>query len=401
MLTIMLLAFLAQEAAPKDDGNAADKAAAKKELLSFPKPKPCPTPDPKAIDEAIRRGLAFLIKEQTAEGAFGNAGRTKELNIYAPIPGAHHAFQAATTALGVSALIESGDQSTPVREALEKAEKFLLDNLPKVKRATPDALYNVWAHAYGIQALVRMHRRLPGDKERQRKIEDLIRAQFDLLERYESVDGGWGYYDMKIGSKKPATDSTPFTTAAVLVAFKEADELGLKPPEKVVKRAVASIVRQRRPDFAYLYGEYLKWHPTLGINGPGGSLGRSQACNICTRMWGDTQVTDDVLRCWLNRLITQNIWLDLGRKRPIPHESKFQVAGYFYYFGHYYGAYCIEALPAADRPFYQDQLAQIILSKQEANGSWFDYPLYDYGHCYGTAYGVMTLLRCRHDPVKP
>ena len=209
------------------------------------------------------------------------------------------------------------------------------------------------------------------------------------------MDGGWGYYDMKIGAKKPSTDSTPFTTAAVLVAFKEANDLGVKPPEKLVKRAVASIVRQRKPDFTYLYGEYLKWMPHMGINVPGGSLGRSQACNIATRYWGDDKVTDDVIRCWLNRLVTQNMWLDIGRKRPIPHEAKFQVAGYFYYFGHYYAALCIDVLPAADRPFYRDQLAQLLLPKQEDDGAWFDYPLYDYGHCYGTSFAVLSLVRCR------
>jgi type 1 glutamine amidotransferase len=269
-----------------------------------------------------------------------------------------------------------------------------------VKRATPEALYNVWAHAYGIQALVRMHRRLPGDKERQKKIEDLIRLQMDYLARYESVDGGWGYYDFKIGSQRPAVDSTPFTTAAVLVALHEANQIGIKPPEKLIKSSVASIIRQRNPDFTYLYGEYLKWHPRSGINQPAGSLGRSQACNIALRYWGDSAVTNEIIKAWLNRLVTQNMWLDIGRKRPIPHEAKFQVAGYFYYFGHYYAGLCVEALPAADRPFYQDQLAQLLLPKQEKDGSWFDYPLYNYGHAYGTAFAVMTLLRCRHAPLE-
>ena len=81
----------------------------------------------------------------------------------------------------------------------------------------------------------------------------------------------------------------------------------------------------------------------MGINRPGGSLGRSQACNLALRLWGDAKVTDQVLKEWLDRLITRNGWLDIGRKRPIPHESHFQVAGYFYYFGHYYATLCAEA----------------------------------------------------------
>ena len=88
----------------------------------------------------------------------------------------------------------------------------------------------------------------------------------------------------------------------------------------------------------------------LPINRPGGSLGRSQACNLAMRLWGDKKVTDDDLETWLDRLFARELWLDLGRKRPIPHESWFQVAGYFFYYGHYYAARCIEHLPPAERP---------------------------------------------------
>jgi hypothetical protein len=136
----------------------------------------------------------------------------------------------------------------------------------------------------------------------------------------------------------------------------------------------------------------------MGINRPGGSLGRSQACNLALRLWGDEKITDAVLKEWLDRLVTRNGWLSLGRKRPIPHESFFQVAGYFYYFGHYYAALTIPQLPAADRPFYQDHLAGILLDLQEPDGSWFDYPLYNYHKPYGTAYALMSLAACRKTP---
>jgi hypothetical protein len=57
------------------------------------------------------------------------------------------------------------------------------------------------------------------------------------------------------------------------------------------------------------------------------------------------------------KLFSRNGWLDNGRKRPIPHEAPFQIAGYFYYFGHYYGACCISQIPAAERPQYQQLMA--------------------------------------------
>jgi hypothetical protein len=163
----------------------------------------------------------------------------------------------------------------------------------------------------------------------------------------------------------------------------------------MTQRAIAATVRQRKSDFTYLYGEYMKYSPMHPINRPGGSLGRSQACNVALRLWGDKLVTDGVLSTWLDRLIVRNGWLDHGRKRPVPHESRFAVAGYFYYFGHYYAALCVGQLPAADRPFYQDHLARLILEKQEQDGSWWDFPLYDYHQPYGTAFALMTLQRCK------
>jgi hypothetical protein len=183
----------------------------------------------------------------------------------------------------------------------------------------------------------------------------------------------------------------------MLVAFREAETRveGFDVPDEVVERAIAAINRQRKPDNSYMYGEYLKSRPMYSINRPGGSLGRSQACNIALRMWGDQTVTDAVLVEWLNRLRDRNGWLSIGRKRPVPHESWFAVAGYFYYYGHYYAALCVEDLPPKQANPQKQQLAGILLPLQEKDGSWWDYPFYSYHQPYGTAFAVMTLARCR------
>ncbi|HEV3237859.1 MAG TPA: hypothetical protein VGZ25_12770, partial [Gemmataceae bacterium] len=356
-------------------------------------PKPPKPLVPEALRSSIYRGIAFLVKNQNKDGSWGSAGKTKDLNIDAEI-GSHHAFRTAVTALCVSALIETGDDLPDVRRSIERGEAFLFAELPKVRRDTPELIYNVWTHGYGIQVLVHMHGRLPADKERQQKIEDLIRNQYDRLKRYESAEGGWGYYDFEAGSQRPAASSTSFMNAAVLEALYEAKQIGVPPPEKVTRRAIEATKLQRKPDFTYLYGTYLWQVPTMGINLPGGSLGRSQACNLALRLWGDKAVTDEVLKTWLDRLITRNGWLDIGRKRPIPHESFFYVAGYFYYFGHYYAALCIDQLKPEDRPFYQDHLGHILLAVQEQDGSWWDYPLYNYQQYWGTPMALMALKRC-------
>ena len=357
-------------------------------------PKPV---TPAQVEKSIQRGIEWLIKNQNKDGSWGSARKTKDLNIFAPVPGAHHAFRSGTSALSVEALIDTkaADGNSAARQALERGEEWLIKNLPQVRRADTVAIYNVWGHAYGIQALVKMLRRADDNPERQKAIKEVIQTQIDRLRRYESVDGGWGYYDFSVGSQKPAAVTTSFTTATVLVALHAAKEAGIEPPEKLVKRAVNTINRQRKRDFTYVYSESHKYRPMWDINREAGSLGRSHACNLALQQWGDATITDEAVSECLDRLVTRYGWLSIGRKRPIPHESWFLIAGYFFYYGHYYAALCTELLPEKQASEYQRQLAAIIVPLQEKDGSWFDYPLYDYGHPYGTAFGLMTLQRCR------
>lgn len=254
--------------------------------ITGPRPAPVEPPRPETLEGALQRGIQFLIDNQNKDGSWGSYHYEGGVILYAPVPGAHDAFRAAVTALCVSALLESGGQHENVLKAIDRGENWICANLAKVRRANADTLYNIWSHAYGIQALVRMHKRMPQDSERCRKIENLIRNQMSYLARYESVDGGWGYYDFRIGSQKPATDSTSFMTATVLIALHEAKSIGIEPDAKVVRRAVESILRQLNPDYSYLYGEYLKYRPVMPINRTGGSLGRSQACNLALQLWG-------------------------------------------------------------------------------------------------------------------
>jgi hypothetical protein len=377
-------------------GFAAARAAEKADPLgTVPHPKPVPPPKPGEVDAAIRRGVDFLLARQNPDGSWGSAHNTKGLNIYAPVPGAHMAFRTAVTSMCITALLETTPERPEASQAVDRGEKWLFENLPKLRRADGVALYNNWGHAYAIHALVRLLDRPRGDQSHRQQIGKLLDQQVDLLRRYECVDGGWCYYDFNAETQQPSGSSISFVSATVLVALAEAKQAGVAVPEKMVKTAVASIQRQRKPDFSYLYGEYLKYQPMHPINRPAGSLGRSQACSLALRLWGDQRITDEVLIAWLDRLFARNGWLDDARKRPIPHESFAAVAGYFYYYGHYYAARCIEQLPAAQRPPYQGQLAHLLLHLQEKDGSWWDFPLYDYHQQYGTAFALMTLARCR------
>ena len=46
-----------------------------------PLPKPITPPEPAAIDEAIQRGVKFLVADQRPDGCWGSAEKTKGLNL--------------------------------------------------------------------------------------------------------------------------------------------------------------------------------------------------------------------------------------------------------------------------------------------------------------------------------
>ncbi len=369
-------------------------------LQDVPRPVPVAHPGQAAVDTAVQRGIDFLLANQNKNGSWGSATQTKGLNIYAPIPGAHQAFRAAVTGLCLSALVEFESQSSAphvaATDAIRRGEAWLKEYLPAVRRAEPEAIYNVWTHAYCIEALVDLREFGPENAQRRADLDALIRQQIERLEDYETVDGGWGYYDFRAHTRKPTGQPTSFTTAAILVALDEARDIGIEVPRTVSSRAVMCVKRQQKPDFSYFYAYRgpTSGRPMRSINRPGGSLGRSQVCNLALRLWDDPQITDEVVSVWLDRLFARNLWLDMGRKRPIPHESHFLVAGYFFYFGHFYAARCIDVLPTEEQPPHRAQLANLLLRLQEKDGSWWDFPFYDYHQQYGTAMAVMSLLHC-------
>ena len=345
------------------------------------------------IFNAIDRGCAFLLENQNDNGSWGSATQTKGLNIFAPIPGSHRAFRLAVTALSTSALIEAKGQDLKFDKTIKRGEDFLLQELPNLRRATPMAIYNVWSHSFGLQALAKLYERA-SSKKRKKQIQVVIEHQVSMLEKYESIDGGWGYYDFRAQTQKPSGSSISFVNATGLIALKKAQETGVEVPERLVSRAIAAILRQRLSDHSYLYGEYLKNRPRAGINRPAGSLGRSHACNYALQIWGNDQIDDQVHMLCLDRLFARNGWLDVARKRPIPHESWFAVAGYFFYYGHLYASLCVDTLPVPEKEKYQKKMAKILVPLQEKDGSWWDFPLYNYHKQYGTSMAILSLQRC-------
>jgi hypothetical protein len=350
-----------------------------------------------SLDAAIRRGVDFLITHQNPNGSWGGATRTKGLNIYAPLPGAHHAYRAGASGLALSGIIDAADPRPEVEAAIAKAAAWTAAELPKLRRADQTTTYNIWGHAYALRAISRLHSR-EQDSAKKAGWAALAQGQVDLANRYADINGGWGYLDIfdNLTTQKPSGIPTSFTTASVLLAMDQARSgMGVKLDEDLVRKAIAGINYQRTPDFSYTYSFDHRMRPRADINRPAGSLARSQACNAALRVFGEKSVTDEILTTWADRFLAREGFLSNVRKRPVPHEGAFRIAGYFYYYGIYYFTESVKLLPKETHAAYAKRLAAILLERQEKDGSWWDYPLYDYHQAYGTGYSLMALAWCR------
>ena len=367
---------------------------ARSEELEQRHPQPIQDFDKYALDLSFDDGIQFLVSSQRNDGAWGGPQWTGGVDID-PVPGAFRSFEIAVTAMCLEALLSAPNADVPVKRSQQRALRFLLDRTGKIKRAGPGDLPNVWAHCYCIQTFSTLYRISTSDQQK-KELANAIEQHMNGLKRWQSIHGGWFYYGS--GMSQPINPSCSFVNAAVLVALARAKKIGLNADDRMVKRAIEATQLMRKPDSSFIYTMRIpsdKSRAMALINRPSGSLGRSQAGNVALRLWSDPNITDAVLIQWLDRLVTRHGWLDMGRKKPIPHESHAAVAGYFYYFGLYYGGLCISQLPENQRPLYQQHLADRIIKRQEQDGSWFDYPLYSYHKPYGTAFALLTLDRCR------
>ncbi|MBI4564476.1 MAG: hypothetical protein HY716_07280 [Planctomycetes bacterium] len=345
------------------------------------------------IQDAIRDGVAYLQGAQNRDGSWGSARGTTGFDVWASVPGAHEAFRMGTTALAVMALMEAKGDA----EAIRRGEEYLLRE-PPPRRANSMELYNVWAHGYAIQALALSYQR-ERQSLRRARIRTAVGQHLEALARHETAYGGWNYYDFEVGARRPASSPTSFGTAAVLVALLDARRAGLEISASMARRAAKAVMGCRKPDGSYLYDLGFRYWPHHLANCDKGSLGRTQACNVALYVWGEQVEKGDLIE-GMDRLLAEHRFLELGRKRPYPHEAWYFTSGYYYYFGHYYAARALELLDPEDRRERRSRLEAAVLPFQEADGSWWDYAMYSYHRPYGAAFAVMTLLRCLDGPYR-
>lgn len=339
------------------------------------------------LDNAVR----WILDNQKAKGDWGYM-EERPFDIYLGSINSLHVWGNASSALCVMGLLMQ-PPTQEINTALEKGIEYLI-SAPDTPRATMDTFYNVWSHTYMIQALARAYTD-PRFEAKQARLKKRAEFELDRLLDHQSLDGGWGYYDFSMRTYRPSGDiSTPFTTAAALVALHDARRIDLPLRDHNVQIGLDYVERHRIPNGAYYYSSGHMHHPMGSANLPRGSLGRSQSGDNALFTW-DRTITPETLRQQLDYFFKDHIFIEIGRGRQFPHEAWYATAPYYYYFGHYYASRNVLGLAKDIQPEYGHKLAEKVAAGQYDDGSFWDYPLYGYHKPYGTGYGVIILSNCK------
>ncbi|MDZ4774455.1 MAG: hypothetical protein SGI72_15110 [Planctomycetota bacterium] len=346
-----------------------------------------------SVDEArsaIARGVAWLLANQRADGAWGT--RTLELiQLEFFSVETHYSFQIGANALAVRALL-SVEETPERRAALDKGLRWLCTT-EMSKRGSDWDVDCSWSAVCGFDACVEA---AMDPRFKEGELRQLIDARgkefYALLEKNQEPLGGWGYYEGPVTSRRP-TWSTSFTTALVVPALFHANALGWGVDPKIGERARRYVGDCALPNGAYEYD--LNPIPRIrggeGINDVKGSLGRIQICNWARRQAGDKVVTDEKIRQGLELFFEHHKFLDVARLKPVPHEAYYQNAAYFYLFAHCFAARAINELPADERESFHARLRPHLAKVQSVDGQSFDFLGSTFMTTSGTAFAILAL----------
>lgn len=391
-------AWAKRESAPDVVAKDLPIAEGKADTISIDK---IPDKKPESLETFLsteKKTVDFLLKNQNKDGSWGDHRVIGTWNILCPYPDGPLTFRTASTALCIVGLNACSRRDEPqVVKAMERAEDFLVKVMPRLKRGHELCIYNIWAHTYVLDAMC-MRASYLGDKHpRYALLKKCAADQIEMLEKTASArPGGWGYLSYTGYSVRPATEPTSFLTASVLISAKMAEDcFGLKLSDKVFSRALRFLKGQRTPAGTYVYSLSHEFYPGRPINRHTGSLSRTPSCDYAIELWSPDDISMRQFVDGLDRLWSRIGWVTMSLHKPKPHESFAQNSGYFFYYGYYYVGMSLHILPKEFIARHAAMLGNDIIARQCTDGSWWDYPLYNYHKFYGTGYALYALAKAR------
>jgi hypothetical protein len=282
---------------------------------------------------AVEKGLEYLAQRQLDDGAFATGG---------------YGRNAAVIALAGMAWLASG--STPGRGPygvqISRAADYLLDHAEASGFISIEGAMShgpMYEHGFSTLFLAEVYGMSPRDDLR-----DKLSRAVDLIVRTQNAEGGWRY--------QPRREEADISvTVSQVMALRAARNAGLSVPNETIDRSIDYVKRCQNADggFRYMLPEGESAFP------------RSAAGVVALYSAG----------VYEGREIDRGLAY-LGQFRP--RAGEFGQDSHFFY-GHYYAVQAMWLAGGERWERWYPAIRDLLLSRQQADGSWADPICFEYG----------------------
>lgn len=291
---------------------------------------------------AIQKGLKYLATRQQDDGAFSASG---------------YGRNAAVVALAGMAWLADG--STPGRgpygEQVEKVSDYLLDHCDDSGFISVEGAQShgpMYEHGFATLFLSEVYGMSPRDDLR-----DKLTKAIDLIVRTQNSEGGWRYQPRR-------EDADISVTICQVMALRAARNAGLRVPNETVDHCIDYVKKSQNADGGFRY---------MLQAGGDSQFPRSAAGVVALYSAG----------IYEGREVDRGLaYLDqfLPRAGGVGIQSQ---DGHFFY-GHYYAVQAMWQTSGKRWEQWYPAIRDLLVSRQQADGSWADAVSSEYGTAMAT-----------------
>jgi hypothetical protein len=284
-------------------------------------------------DKAIQSGLAYLAKQQNADGSFGTG--TYRGNI-------------AVTSLAGLAFMSAG--STPGRGQygphIDKALSYVMENTSPsgfIAVASSSTHGPMYSHGFGTLFLAESY----GMTHRP-EIREKLQKAVQLIIDTQNNEGGWRYLPRRL-------DADISVTICQINALRAARNAGLYVPKETVAACIDYVKHSQNPDGGFRYM----------LQGGASAFPRSAAGIVALQSAGEYD----------NKEVRDGISYLRQYMREIKLGSRYS----HYFYGHYYAAQAMWIRGGDDWNEWFPAIRSELIRRQAAAGYWTDSICNEYG----------------------
>jgi hypothetical protein len=284
-------------------------------------------------DKAIKDGLAWLGRNQSADGSFGVG--TYRGNI-------------AVTSLCGLAFMASGSSPGrgPYGSQIDKALVYVMDNTSQsgfIAVSASSTHGPMYSHGFGTLFLAEAYG-MTHRPEIREKLQKAVRLIIDS----QNIEGGWRYQPVK-------HDADLSVTICQINALRAARNAGLYVPKETVAACIRYVKRSQNHDGGFKYM----------LQGGASSFPRSAAGVVALQSAGEYD--------------TKEVRNGIGYLRQYIREIKLGNRYSHYFYGHYYAAQAMWLQGGSEWAEWYPAIRDELIHRQSPTGFWNDTICNEYG----------------------